>query len=520
MLTHTRACLLILDGWALGNKPEADAIRQAQTPFMDSLWRTYPHSTLTTHGEAVGLPEGQMGNSEVGHLNIGAGRIVWQELARINKAIREGVFRRHPVLQKAFQQAKATGKRLHFIGLVSDGGVHSHLGHLKALCDAAYAHGVPEIFIHAFTDGRDCDPKSGESFLRDLLQYLEQQGYTDRIHLASVVGRYYAMDRDKRWERIKTAYDLLVHGQGEKAQNLLAAVRACYARDVTDEFLPALVCTDAAGNPKATLQPGDVVVAFNFRTDRLRELTTVLTQQDMPEWDMHPLPLHYVTMTRYDERYRGIEVLFEKENLEKTLGEVLAGAGRTQLRIAETEKYPHVTFFFSGGREEPFPGENRILIPSPKVATYDLQPEMSAHPVTEAVLQEIREKRPDFICLNYANADMVGHTGVFSAAMKAAETVDTCLSRLVPVLEENGYAVLITADHGNADYMVNDDGTPNTAHTKNPVPCILISRQLAGTPVRLRDGGILADLAPTLLQLLGLEQPVEMTGRTLIASVD
>ncbi len=518
MLTHSRACLLILDGWAIGNKPQVDAIRQAHTPFMDALWATRPHCTLTTHGEAVGLPEGQMGNSEVGHLNIGAGRIVWQELARINKAIREGVFQNHPVLRAAFQRATAEGKRLHFIGLVSDGGVHSHVGHLKALCDAAHAHSVPQAFIHAFTDGRDCDPKSGEGFLRDLEQYLKAQGYAPRIQLASVIGRYYAMDRDKRWERIQLAYNLLVHGQGQAVQDLVAAVRHCYERDITDEFLPALVHTDTAGKPLATLEAGDVVIAFNFRTDRLRELTTVLTQQDMPEYGMHTLPLHYVTMTRYDERYRGIEVLFEKENLDKTFGEIIASAGRTQLRIAETEKYPHVTFFFSGGREEPFSGENRILIPSPKVATYDLQPEMSAYAVTDAVLQEIREKRPDFICLNYANADMVGHTGVFAAAVKAAETVDECLSRLVPVLEENGYAIIITADHGNADYMVNDDGTPNTAHTKNPVPCILVSRQLSETDVRLREGGILADLAPTLLQLLGIDKPAQMSGQTLIAN--
>lgn len=517
MLKHSRACLIILDGWALGAKPEADAIRQAHTPFMEHLWDTRPHGTLTTHGEAVGLPEGQMGNSEVGHLNIGAGRIVWQELARINKAIREGLFRTHPVLQEAFRMASTEGKRLHFIGLVSDGGVHSHINHLKALCDAAHEAGVPQAFIHAFTDGRDCDPKSGAGFLQDLLQHLEQHGYADRIRLASVVGRYYAMDRDKRWERIKVAYDLLVRGQGERVHDLVAAVRDCYAREVTDEFLPALLGLSTENQPIETIQPGDVVIAFNFRTDRLRELTTVLTQQNMPEWDMHTLPLHYVTMTRYDERYTGIPVLFEKENLEKTFGEVIANAGLTQLRIAETEKYPHVTFFFSGGREEPFTGETRILIPSPKVATYDLQPEMSAYLVTDAVLKDIAEKRPDFICLNYANTDMVGHTGVFAAAVKAAETVDECLSRLVPVLEENGYAVLITADHGNADYMVNDDGTPNTAHTKNPVPCILVSRQLQGTTVTLRNG-ILADLAPTLLQLLGLPQPPEMTGQTLIAS--
>ncbi len=520
MMTHPRACLIILDGWAIGPKPEADAIAQARTPFMDHLWRTRPHTTLTTHGEAVGLPEGQMGNSEVGHLNIGAGRIVWQELARINKAIREGQFDAHPVLLSAFDAAARDGRSLHFIGLVSDGGVHSHIQHLEALCDAAYKHGVPRIFIHAFTDGRDCDPRSGVGFLRRLRRYLESKGYADRIRIASVVGRYYAMDRDKRWERIRVAYDLLVRGIGERVHDLEAAITACYARDVTDEFLPAFVQVDPTGQPIAALRPGDIVVAFNFRTDRLRQLTEVLTQRDMPEQGMFTLPLHYITMTRYDEHFHGIEVLFEKENLVKTFGEVVSETGLSQLRIAETEKYPHVTFFFSGGREEPFPGERRILIPSPKVPTYDLQPEMSAIPVTDAVLRDIGENRPDFICLNYANTDMVGHTGVFQAAVAAAETVDTCLSRLVPVLEEHDYAVLVTADHGNADYMVNDDGSPNTAHTKNPVPCILVSRRLKDTPIALRSGGILADLAPTLLHLLGIEQPEQMTGKTLLPEAD
>ncbi len=519
MLEHSRACLIILDGWAIGSKPEADAIRRARTPFIDGLWSSRPRCTLTTHGEAVGLPEGQMGNSEVGHLNIGAGRIVWQELARINKAIREGALERHTVLQETFRYAGVEGRRLHLIGLVSDGGVHSHIDHLKALCAAAHAAGVPQVYIHAFTDGRDCDPKSGEGFLRDVQDYLDRCGYSDRIRLASVVGRYYAMDRDKRWERIKVAYDLLVHGRGELVSDLIAAVRACYAKGITDEFLPALVRVDHTDQPATTLRPGDAVIAFNFRTDRLRELTTALTQRDMPEHGMHILPLHYVTMTRYDEQYQNVAVLFEKENLSETFGEVIARAGLTQLRIAETEKYPHVTFFFSGGREETFPGENRILIPSPKVATYDLKPEMSAYEVTDTALREIREKRPNFICLNYANADMVGHTGVFAAAVKAVETVDTCLSRLVPALEQEGYAVIVTADHGNADYMINDDGSPNTAHTKNPVPCILVSRQV-GSSVELHSGGILADLAPTLLHLLGLTPPEAMSGRSLIVPPD
>jgi len=506
------AFLLILDGWGIGPKPEADAIFQANTPFFDKLWSTYPHSTLVTHGEDVGLPDGQMGNSEVGHLNIGAGRIVWQELARINKAVRERELHTNKVLLEALAYAKTNDKAVHFIGLVSDGGVHSHIEHLKALCDSATENGNKKVFIHAFTDGRDCDPKSGAGFLEDLLQHIEHQP----VKVASVIGRYYAMDRDKRWERIKLAYDLLVNGVGEPVTDIPAAIRKSYDAGVTDEFLqPMVVVNPDASRPIATIQPGDVVICFNFRTDRLRQLTSVLTQEDVPDFHMTTIPgLHYVTMSRYSDSFRGIGVMYEKDDVTMTLGETISLAGKTQVRIAETEKYPHVTFFFSGGREEPFKGERRIMCPSPKVATYDLQPEMSAPDIRDAIMKDIRENQPDFICLNFANTDMVGHTGVFSAAMKAAETVDECLSQIIPLALEYDYACLIIADHGNSDYMINEDGTPNTAHTKNPVPCILVSNHLTGNE-KLRDGR-LADVAPTLLDLMGMEKGGEMTGQSLV----
>ncbi len=504
-----RAFLLILDGWGLGQKPEADAIRQANTPFFDSLWEKYPHSTLVTHGEDVGLPDGQMGNSEVGHLNIGAGRIVWQELARINKAVRERELHNNKVLLEALDYAKTTGKSVHFMGLVSDGGVHSHIEHLKALCDIAVENGNQQVFVHAFTDGRDCDPKSGAGFLEDLSKHIENKP----VKIASVVGRYYAMDRDKRWERVKLAYDLLVNGQGEPVTDIPAAIRKSYEAGVTDEFLKPMRNANFQF-PISNIQPGDAVISFNFRTDRCREITQVLTQEDMHEYNMHTLPLHYVTMTRYDDTFRDVKVMFEKDDVTMTMGEILEKAGKTQVRIAETEKYPHVTFFFSGGREAPFKGERRIMCPSPKVATYDLQPEMSAPDIRDAIMKDIRENEPDFICLNFANTDMVGHTGVFAAAMKAAETVDQCLSQIVPLALQHDYACLIIADHGNSDYMINDDGTPNTAHTKNPVPCILVSRHLAGNE-KLRDGR-LADVAPTLLTLMGIEKGKEMTGESLI----
>jgi len=502
-----KAFLIILDGWGLGQKPEADAILQANTPYFDQLWANFPHNTLITHGEDVGLPEGQMGNSEVGHLNIGAGRIVWQELARINKAVREHELHHNPTLLHALDLAKSKGKTVHFIGLVSDGGVHAHIEHLKALCDIATARGCPRSLVHAFTDGRDCDPKSGAGFVEDLLAHIK----TQPVELATVVGRYYAMDRDKRWERVKIAYELLVNGIGETVDDFPTAMRRHYAEGLTDEFLKPMRAELAR---PSTIQPDDVVVCFNFRTDRCREITQVLTQQDMPEQGMNTLPLHYVTMTRYDDTYRNVGVLFEKDDVRMTMGEVLERAGKTQVRIAETEKYPHVTFFFSGGRETPFVGERRLMVPSPKVATYDLQPEMSAEGITEAIMTDIPSNAPDFICLNFANTDMVGHTGVFSAAMKAAETVDACLSRIVPLALGYGYQCLIIADHGNSDYLINEDGSPNTAHSKNPVPCIWVSSSLTGDE-KLAPG-CLADVAPTLLALLGIAKPVEMTGRDLI----
>jgi len=504
-----KAFLLILDGWGLGPIPSADAIFQANTPYFDKLWATRPHSTLITYGEDVGLPEGQMGNSEVGHLNIGAGRIVWQELARINKAVRERELDKNETLLKALDHAKAGGKAVHFIGLVSDGGVHSHIEHLKALCDIAVERGCPEIFVHAFTDGRDCDPKSGAGFIGNLLQHIENKP----VKLATVIGRYYAMDRDNRWERIKLAYDLLVNGVGEPVWDFKVAIQKSYDDGVTDEFLEPML-NAALAEKKGTVKAGDVVISFNFRTDRCREITQVLTQGNKPEYNMHTLPLYYVTMSSYDDSYRDVHVMFEKDDVVMTLGEVLERAGKTQLRIAETEKYPHVTFFFSGGREAPFVGERRIIVPSPKVATYDLEPEMSAEGITQAILGDIRDSAPDFICLNFANTDMVGHTGVFSAAMKAAEKVDECISRIIPFALEKGYSCIIIADHGNSDYLINEDGTPNTAHTKNPVPCILVSNDYPD--VKTLRPGRLADVAPTLLELMGVEKGAEMTGINLI----
>jgi 2,3-bisphosphoglycerate-independent phosphoglycerate mutase len=505
----SKAALLILDGWGLGQKPAADAIAQANTPFFDHLWATYPHSTLTTFGEEVGLPEGQMGNSEVGHLNIGAGRVVWQELARINKAVRERELHQHPVLLAAIQHARQNGVAVHLMGLVSDGGVHSHIEHLKALCDLCEETGVEKAFVHAFTDGRDCDPKSGAAFIGDLLQHIQNQ----KVKLATLVGRYYAMDRDKRWERVKLAYDLLVNGTGAATSDFVGALESSYANNVTDEFLQPLR-NAALGADEGTIRPGDVVICFNFRTDRCREISEVLTQQDHPDHQMAVVPnLYYVTLTRYDEKFRNVHVVFEKDDVQMTLGEVLERAGKTQVRIAETEKYPHVTFFFSGGREAEFAGERRLMVPSPKVATYDLQPEMSAPGITASIMTDIRANAPDFICLNFANTDMVGHTGVFSAAMKAAETVDQCLSQIVPLALESGYQCIIIADHGNSDFMINDDGTPNTAHTTNPVPCILVGNDVAGQHLRT---GSLADVAPTLLHLMGVEQPAEMTGKSLL----
>jgi len=504
-----KAALLILDGLGYGREDYSNAVRAARTPFLDHLLASYPHSRLEASGEHVGLPEGQMGNSEVGHMNLGAGRIVYQELGRINKAAKDGAFDTNATVQEAFRHARENGKKVHFIGLLSDGGVHAHIAHLKALCDAAKKAGLTDsqVFIHAFTDGRDTDPNGGLGYIADLERHLEHS--SGRI--ASVIGRYYAMDRDKRWERVKEAYDLLVKGIGTPATSATEAVSASYAAGVTDEFIKPVVIVDENGTPLATVREGDVVFCYNFRTDRGREISIALTQQAFPELDMKPLDLHYVTMTSYDETFRKVHVVFRKENLVKTLGQVLSEQWFTQVRIAETEKYPHVTFFFSGGREEPFVGERRILIPSPKVATYDLQPEMSAEGVTEAICRDMAEHQPDFVCLNFANPDMVGHTGVFDAVVKAVETVDGCTRRVVEAGLENGYSFVILADHGNSELMVNEDGTPHTAHTTNLVPCILIDRDFHS----IRDGK-LGDIAPTVLRLLGANIPEEMTGDVLV----
>ena len=498
-----------MDGWGHGRVPAADAIKSANTPFVDSLYNKYPNTELVTCGEAVGLPEGQMGNSEVGHLNIGAGRIVYQELQRIHVAVRDGALAQNEVLLKAFEDAKIRNSTLHFIGLVSDGGVHSHINHLKSLCSLAQQHNLPKVAVHAFTDGRDTDPKGGYDYMRDLGEHLVATGTT----LATICGRYYAMDRDKRWERVKLAYDAMVHGTGTAATNALDAIQKSYDEGITDEFIKPIIMVNSDGEPMATIKDGDVVVCFNFRTDRCREITVALTQQEFPEQNMHPLNLHYVTMTEYDKTYKNVGVIFHNDNLNNTLGEVLEQNGKTQIRIAETEKYPHVTFFFSGGREKEFIGERRIMAPSPKdVATYDLKPEMSAFDLTKAIIPEIAAQSADFICLNFANADMVGHTGVWQAAIKAAETVDNCVSQIVPVALENGYTILLTADHGNSDFLINEDGSPNTAHTLNPVPLFVISNDYKGV---VRPGK-LGDIAPTILKIMSIPVPQEMTGDILI----
>jgi len=501
--------LIIMDGWGDGQVPAEDAIAHANVPYFRSLYDKYPHSELITCGEAVGLPDGQMGNSEVGHLNIGAGRIVYQELQRINLAVRDGELESSPVLHAAFEAAKSGGKTLHFIGLVSDGGIHSHTRHLDALCSLAQKNGVPRFAVHAFTDGRDTDPKSGLGFITALKQQLDDTGGI----LASVMGRFYAMDRDKRWDRVKIAYDALTAGIGNQVLDPLEAIERSYKNDVTDEFIKPIVVCDIEGQPLANIREGDVVICFNFRTDRCREITTALTQQAFPEQGMLPLDLYYVTMTEYDKSFRNVHVIFENKDLTHTLGEVLEANGKTQIRIAETEKYPHVTFFFSGGREQPFVGEKRIMIPSPRtVATYDLKPEMSAVEVTDAIIPEIIAQKTDFICLNFANADMVGHTGVWQAIIKAVETVDNCISRIIPIALENGYGVFLTADHGNADHAINDDGTPNTQHSLNPVPFFVISDDYHGTV----KPGKLGDLAPTMLAYMGVPIPADMTGDVLI----
>ena len=509
-MSQKKVILVIMDGWGLGKVASADAIQHAHTPFTRSLYSKYPNTTLITCGEAVGLPDGQMGNSEVGHLNLGAGRVVYQELQRINVAVRDGDFYRNNTLLGSIRYAKEFNKPLHLLGLVSNGGVHSHINHLKAILSLCVAEDFNNVFIHAFTDGRDCDPKSGLGFLVDLQKHCNET--TGKI--ATVSGRYFAMDRDKRWERIKLAYDALVNGTGEKATDAIAAVENAYAAAITDEFIKPTVVINEGQQPLATIKDGDVALCFNFRTDRCREITQVLTQFDVPEQGMKKMSLHYTTMTEYDHTYKNVHVIFEADNLNNTLGEILEKNGLKQLRIAETEKYPHVTFFFSGGRELPFEGEKRIMIPSPKVATYDLQPEMCAFELTDALIPEIENKTADFICLNYANTDMVGHTGVWSAAIRAAETVDKCVERVVTAGLENGYTIFLTADHGNSDFMINEDGSPNTAHTLNPVPLFIIDKEWRGN---IRPGK-LGDIAPTILHMMHIEIPAEMRGEILITN--
>ncbi|QIE60458.1 2,3-bisphosphoglycerate-independent phosphoglycerate mutase [Rasiella rasia] len=504
---NKKVLLLILDGWGITQNPEVSAVAQAHTPFIDSLSKTYPHAQLLTHGMHVGLPEGQMGNSEVGHINLGAGRIVYQDLAKINLALQNDTLKDEVVLQDAFRYAKENGKKVHFLGLVSKGGVHAHLDHLKGLLTAAHEAKLDNVFVHAFTDGRDVDPKSAIHDIAELEQHLS----TTTGKIASVIGRYFAMDRDKRWERTKKAYDLVVYGKGTSSENVLDNIQQSYDNGVTDEFIEPIICTKN-NKPIATIADDDVVIFFNFRTDRGRQLTEVLSQDNYEEYAMHKLRLHFVTLTNYDHSFKNIKTVFNKDDVKDTLGEILAKHGKKQIRIAETEKYPHVTFFFNGGREVPFEGEKRILCPSPKVATYDLQPEMSAYDIRDKIIPELKAQSADFICLNFANPDMVGHTGVLSAAIKACETVDHCTKDIVTVAQEENYAVLVIADHGNSETMRNEDGSPNTAHTTNPVPFILVDKD-----VLTLNNGVLGDIAPTILHLMGIKQPKAMTQHSLIS---
>jgi 2,3-bisphosphoglycerate-independent phosphoglycerate mutase len=504
-MKYKKTILIIMDGWGLGKIKKSDAIQHAYVPFVTGLYKQYPNSTLMTCGEAVGLPEGQMGNSEVGHHNLGAGRVVYQELQRINVSIRENEFQKNEALLKAIHYARDHQKTLHLIGLVSDGGVHSHINHLKAILSTCKEQGLTDVLVHAFTDGRDTDPKSGIRFIQELLNHMgETVG-----NLATITGRYYAMDRDKRWERVKIAYDAMVYGTGLKSDQLISSMNESYEHGVTDEFIKPVINNKIRN---ASIRNGDAVICFNFRTDRCREISEVLTQTDHPDFGMKKLDIEYTTMTQYDQQFRNVSVMFENDDLKNTLGEVLSKHGKSQLRIAETEKYPHVSFFFSGGREQPFQGESRIMIPSPKVSTYDLQPEMSAEAVTDAVVKSIENDQPDFICLNFANADMVGHTGVWDAVIKAVETVDGCVNRVVTSALEKDYCIFLTADHGNADYEINEDGTPNTAHTLNPVPLFIIDKEWKGVV----KNGKLADIAPTILTMMQLPIPEEMKGTILI----
>ncbi len=502
-----KTALIILDGWGHGKKNDSNAIYRAKTPFIDSLYNKYPNNELTTHGEMVGLPKGQMGNSEVGHMNIGAGRIVNQDLQRINKDIKDGLFQTNPTLLEAIEKAKKENKPIHIIGLISDGGIHSHINHLYNICDLTIKHNIKQVFIHGFTDGRDTDPKSGINFIKSTIEKYQNTN----IKLASITGRYYAMDRDKRWERIALAYQALIEGKGKKTTNILSEIYNSYSNDITDEFIKPIIQIDKQG-PIGTIQEGDIVICFNFRKDRCRQITSVLTQKDEPQYEMRKMQLSYYTMSNYDKSFGGINIIYNKDILYNTIGEVIANTGLTQLRIAETEKYPHVTYFFSGGKEEPFEKEKRVLINSPKVSTYDLKPSMSANEVTKACIEEINNNQPDFICLNYANPDMVGHTGDIQAVIQALETIDFNTQKLVQNCIEKDYTIIIIADHGNAEYMINDDGTPNTAHTQNKVPIFLINSHYKNISTCK-----LADVAPTLLKIMNINIPSEMDGRILIS---
>ncbi|CAL2102811.1 2,3-bisphosphoglycerate-independent phosphoglycerate mutase [Tenacibaculum sp. 190130A14a] len=504
---NKKVILMILDGWGITQDPKVSAIYNAKTPFINSLYDKFPHAELRTDGEHVGLPEGQMGNSEVGHMNLGAGRIVYQNLAKINNAVKDGALAQEQELLNAFEYAKANNKNVHFLGLVSNGGIHSHINHLKGLLGAADDYGLKNVFLHAFTDGRDCDPKSGKYFINDIQEHMQET----TGELASITGRYYAMDRDKRWERVQLAYDALVHGKGSYSTNADKSIEQSYHNGVTDEFIKPIVMVNENNQPKATIKNDDVVIFFNFRTDRGRQLTEVLSQKDFGDFNMKKLPLYFVTLTNYDDTFNNINVVYDNKNIENTLGEVLESAGKTQIRIAETEKYPHVTFFFSGGREKEFNGEKRLLCPSPKVATYDLKPEMSAFEIRDAIVPELKAGDVNFVCLNFANGDMVGHTGVFEAAVKACEAVDNCVNDVVTTALENDYTTILIADHGNCETMINPDGSPHTAHTTNPVPMILIDKDLKSI-----KNGILGDIAPTILNLMGVEQPKEMTRHSLV----
>ncbi|WP_298304624.1 2,3-bisphosphoglycerate-independent phosphoglycerate mutase [Flavobacterium sp.] len=504
---NKKVILMILDGWGKSPDPKVSAIDNANVPFINSLYTKYPSAQLRTDGLNVGLPEGQMGNSEVGHMNLGAGRIVYQDLAKINLAVQNKTMNQEKPLLDAFKYGKENNKKVHFLGLVSNGGVHSHTSHLFGLLDAAQDYGLEKVFVHAFTDGRDVDPKSAITDIANLENHIK----STTAKIATIIGRYYAMDRDKRWERVKLAYDLLVNSEGEKSTNALESIKKSYVNDVTDEFIQPIVMTDENGNPLAKIEEDDVVIFFNFRTDRGRELTEALSQKDFHEFNMHKMNLYYVTMTNYDDTYNNVHVIYDKDNITETLGEVLEKAGKKQIRIAETEKYPHVTFFFSGGREIPFVGETRILRNSPKVATYDLQPEMSAFELKDALVPELKKGEVDFVCLNFANGDMVGHTGVMEAAIKACEAVDACVKEVVETALENNYTTIIIADHGNCETMINPDGSPNTAHTTNPVPIILVDKEL-----KTIHNGVLGDIAPTILELMGIEKPAVMTQHSLL----